>query len=328
MAEVDVTTIDEVIDLYRIEPGEFIEARAALVKQLRADKRAEEARAVVKLRKPTVPAWLLDQVAAEQPELIEAALAAGAALEAATNETLEGDASNLRAATDAERKASAAVIDAAGTHLPSLTADHRERMAASLRAAIADEDVRAQLVAGLLAADHEPPAMGFAASEATGNDADTDTDTGRAEPGRKVGKAVGKKAPAAKGAAKAKLAEPPADDEPPARSKRKVRRVGTPSSAKRAPVDEVDAKRKAKEVERLQAEELERKRAEAERAKERKRQQAALDTAAKKARTAADRLEEKARKAEETAAAARAEANAAETEAARAEAAAEAGPPD
>lgn len=326
MAEVDVTAIDEVIDLYRIEPGEFIEARAALVKQLRADKRAEEARAVVKLRKPTVPAWLLDQVAAEQPELIEAALATGAALEAATNETLEGDASNLRAATDAERKASAAVVDAAGAHLPSLTADHRERMAASLRAAIADEDVRAQLLAGLLAADHEPPAMGFAASEATGNDADTDT--GRAEPGRKVGKAVGKKAPAATGAAKAKLAEPPADDEPPARSKRKVRRVGTPSSAKRAPVDEVDAKRKAKEVERLQAEELERKRAEAERAKERKRQQAALDTAAKKARTAADRLEEKARKAEETAAAARAEANAAETEAARAEAAAEAGPPD
>jgi hypothetical protein len=308
MAEVDVTQIDEVIDLYRIDPGEFVEARAALVKQLRADKRAEEARAIVKLRKPTVAAWLLDQVAAEQPELIEAALAAGDSLEAATTETLEGDASNLRAATDAERKASAAVIDAASTHLPSLTADHRERMAASLRAAIADDDVRAQLVAGLLAADHEPPAMGFAAAAAA--EAPAATTTTRT-----------------KGSAKAEVARDPVEQEPP-RSKRKIRRVGTPSSAKRTPVDEVDAKRKAKEVERLQREEAERKRAEEERAKERKRQQAALDAAAKKARTAADRLQERARKAEETAAAARAEADEAEAEAAQAEAAAEAGPPE
>ncbi|MGN6694219.1 MAG: hypothetical protein ACTHN0_08580 [Aquihabitans sp.] len=316
MAEVDVTQIDDVIDLYRIDPGEFVEARAALVKQLRADKRADEARAVVKLRKPTVPAWALDQVAAEQPELIAAALAAGEALEAATNETLEGDASNLRSATDAERKASGAVIDAAGAHLPSLTADHRERMAASLRAAISDHDVRAQLVAGLLAADHEPPAMGFAAGSAPGSDDD-------AAPPKPT-----KRAPGPKGSAKAELAKPPVEEAPARRSKRKIRRVGTPSSAKRAPVDEVDAKRKAREVERLQREEAERKRADEERAKERKRQQAALDAAAKKARTAADRLQEKARKAEETAAAARAEADEAEAEAAQAEAAAEAGPPD
>ena len=310
MADVDITAIDEAVDLYRIDPAEFVEARAALVKQLRAEKRVDEARAVVKLRKPTVPAWALDQVAAEQPELIEAALAAGESLAAATNETLEGDASNLRSATDAERAASTAVIDAASTHLPSPTSDHRERMAASLRAAIADDDVRSQLLAGLLAADHEPPAMGFAAAAA-------EAPTGAAP----------KQAVRAKGSAKAELAEPPAAEET-ARSKRKVRRVGTPSSAKRQPVDEVDAKRKAKEVERLQQEELQRKRAEAERAKERKRQQTALDAAAKKARTAADRLEEKARKAEEAAAAARTDADEAEAEASQAEAAAEAGPPD
>lgn len=319
MAEVDVTGIDEVIDLYRIDPGEFVEARAALVKELRAGGRKDEAKAVVKLRKPTVPAWLLDQVAAEQPELIEAALAAGEALAAATEETLEGDASNLRAATDAERNASAAVMDAAGAHLP-LTADHRERMGASLRAAIADDDVRQQLVAGLLAADHEPPAMGFAAAA---EDVTTRPDRAAKTVGKKT---VGKKAPTEKGAAKAQLAEAPPAEAP--RTKRKVRKVGTPSSARRAPVDEVEAKRRAKEVERLQAEEVERRRAEAERAKERKRQQAALDAEAKKARTKADRLEEKARKAEETAAAARAEADDATAEAAQAEAAAEAGPPD
>jgi hypothetical protein len=217
MAEVDVAALDEVHDLYRVDPSEFVEARAALVKQLRAEKRVDEARAVVKLRKPTAPSWALDQVAHEEPALIEAALAAGDALQAATTETLDGDASNLRAATDAEGKASAAVIDAAGGHL-TLTADHRERMASTLRAAITDDGVRALLVAGLLAADHEPPPMGFAAETTAPAPAD-------APPSPEL--------PAVKGAAKARLAEAPAD-EPPARAKRKVRRVGTPGQGGRA----------------------------------------------------------------------------------------------
>ncbi|MCU1369318.1 MAG: hypothetical protein JWO77_512 [Ilumatobacteraceae bacterium] len=308
--------LDEVHDLYRIDPAEFVEARAALVKQLRADKRADEARAVVKLRKPTGPSWALDQVAHEEPALIEAALAAGEALEAATTETLEGDASNLRAATEAERTASNAVIDAAGAHL-ALTADVRDRMASTLRAAISDDDVRTLLTAGLLAADHEPPAMGFAATAAAGPEPTAPEEKARAE-----------KAPAKKGAAKAQLAEAPKEEEPPARARRKVRRVGTPSSAKRAPVDEVEARRKTREVVRLQAEEAERKRAEEERARERRRQQAALDSAAAKARSRADKLDDKARRAEEAAAAARQEADAAIAEAVDAEAAAEAGPPD
>jgi hypothetical protein len=314
MADVELSGIEEVHDLYRIDPSEFVEARAALVKQLRADKRTDEARAVVKLRKPTVPAWALDHVASDEPELIEAALAAGETLRAATAEVLEGDATNLRAATEAERAATAAVIDAAGAHLPSLTPEHRERMTATLRAAAADEAIRAQLRAGLLAADHEPPAMGFA--------------TARVQPTSTNPAAADKP----KGAATARLAEPPAEE--PARPKRKIRRVGTPSSAKRAPVDEVDAKRKAKELARLQAEQAkeaeaaERRRLEAERAAELKRQQADLDAAATKARATADRLDEQARKAEDAAARARAEADAAIAEATDAERAAAAGPPD
>jgi hypothetical protein len=338
MAEVDVTKIDEVVDLYRIDPGEFVEARAALVKELRAAKRTEEARAAVKLRKPTVPAWALDQVAAEQPELIGAALAAGDALEAATTETLAGDRSNLRSATEAERQASAAVLDAAATHVPTFTADHREKAAASLRAAISDDTVRAQLLAGLLAADHEPRPMGFAATSVDADAGAPSTRPGRSKGGatKRVGKKAASEAATTKGDAKAQLAAAPDDDtaetEPQSArtSKRKIRRVGTPSSAKRsvAPVDEIDAKRRAKEVARLQEEEAERRRIEAERAKERKRQQAALDAAAKKARTAAERLDAKARKAEDAAAAARAEADAAIAEATAAEAAASAGPPD
>ena len=165
MAETtDIAEIDEVHDLYRIDPSEVVEARAALVKQLRAEGRKDEAKAVVKLRKPTIGSWALDQVAVDEPDLIATALAAGEALQVATTETLEGDASNLRAATDAERKASAAVIDAAANHLPSLTADNRDRMSATLRTAITDGQVRSLLLTGLLATDHEPPAMGFTAA--------------------------------------------------------------------------------------------------------------------------------------------------------------------
>lgn len=309
---IDVAGIEEVHDLYRVDPSEFVEARAALVKQLRVEGRKDEAKAVVKLRKPTVASWALDQVAVDQPELIEAALAAVAALQVATTETLEGDASNLRSATDAERTAVSTVTEAAATHLPTLTADHRERMVATLRAAIADDAVRSQLTAGLLATDHEPAAMGFAAvASADAASAEPRADAPTEGPAK------------AKRSATAELAEPP---EAPERTKRKVRRVGTPSSAKRQPVDEVEARRRAKEVERLQAEEAERKRAEAERAEERRRQQAVLDAAARQARSEADRLEEVARKAQEAATAARADADAAGAAAARAEAAAATGP--
>lgn len=309
---IDVADIEEVHDLYRIDPSEFVEARAALVKQLRAEGRKDEARAVVKLRKPSVASWALDQVAVDRPELIEAALAAGAALQVATTETLEGDASKLRSATDAERTAVSAVTEAAAVHLPTLTADHRERMMATLRAAITDDAVRSQLTAGLLATDHEPPPMGFAAAS---------TDAASGEPSTGAPTTGASKA---KRSAAAELAEPPT--EVPARPKRKVRRVGTPKAAGKAPVDEVEARRRAKEVERLQAEEAERKRAEAERAEERRRQQAALDAAATEARSEADRLEEAAREAEDAATEARAQADAATAAAAKAEAAAAAGP--
>jgi hypothetical protein len=300
--------IEEIHDLYRVDPAEFVETRAALVKQLRAEGRKDDARVVVKLRKPSAASWALNQVAYDQPDLIAAALEAGDALRDATTETLGGDASNLRAATAAEREAAGAVIDAAGQHL-NLTADHRERMSATLRAAAVDDEVREQLVDGLLAADHEPPAMGFAAA----GDAATE--------------AAPAPSPRSAKAAAEELAAPPRSS-----SKRKVRRVGTPSKDRKpAAVDAVDQRRRAKEADQAKAERAEQRRAkeaERERERQRKRRQAELDTAARRARDHADKLEAKAVTAEEVAAAARADADEAATEAEAAEAAATAGPPD
>lgn len=313
--------IDEVRELYRVEPAAFVAERAALVKALRAAGRTDDARVVVKVRKPTVAAWALDQVAHDSPELIRAALDAGDALRVATDATFQGDASSLRAAAEADQRAAAAVVDAAGRHLPALTAELRERMAATLRTAVIDDEVRAALVDGVVALDHEPPQLGFGAPS-SGPPAEAST------------------APAARSrrAKEAELAEPP-------RARRKARIVGSPSRGRDGtarPPDEVDARRRAKAAAAssaaLAAEAAERKRQqEAERARqrERKRQQAALDKAVAKARAQADELEATAARAAELAARARADADAAMAGAAdarraaeAAEAAAAAGPPE
>ena len=62
-------TVDGVDALYAVRPEEFVAARAALVKELKADGQKAEAAQVAKRRRPSVVAWALNQVAREQPKL-------------------------------------------------------------------------------------------------------------------------------------------------------------------------------------------------------------------------------------------------------------------
>ena len=56
-------SLEQVADeLYGLPPGEFTEARDALVKRLRADKERDLANQVKGLRRPTVAAWALNQL--------------------------------------------------------------------------------------------------------------------------------------------------------------------------------------------------------------------------------------------------------------------------
>src|SRR3954470_17666996 len=67
----------EADDLYGLALDEFIPARDALAKRLRADGRGEEAEDVAALRKPSVAAWAANQAVRTQPKAARELWAAG-----------------------------------------------------------------------------------------------------------------------------------------------------------------------------------------------------------------------------------------------------------
>jgi hypothetical protein len=156
-------------ELYTVEPGAFVAARNALVKGLRRAGRREEADQVARRRRPPATAWALNQVAREEPARVRAVLDAGTALRTATSEALAGQRDGLRTAQAAERDALRIAIDAGlrrlrdGGHPAGDAA--RQRLTATLRAAMVDDDVATRLAAGTLDADYEAPGLGITPAE-------------------------------------------------------------------------------------------------------------------------------------------------------------------
>jgi hypothetical protein len=155
---------DDHRSLYREPLQGFVAARDAVVKDLRAAGRADEAASVKALRKPSVPAWALDQLADRDPKGVGELLDAGAEIRAAQRAALTSDrhADRLRDATAARRK----VVD----HLAALAADvltegghspttHVDAIRATLEAASADPEVGERLLAGTL--DRAIESVGF-----------------------------------------------------------------------------------------------------------------------------------------------------------------------
>src|SRR5256885_2879192 len=100
---------DEPEDL-AVPPEEFVAARDALAKQLKADGKATEAAEVKKLRKPTVTRWVADQVRRHHAEDVEAVRAALSDVAAAQeNAITRGDRGALAEATAQPRDAMTAV---------------------------------------------------------------------------------------------------------------------------------------------------------------------------------------------------------------------------
>lgn len=157
---------DPVEELFALPPSEFTAARNALVKQLRADKRREEADALKALKRPSVPAWAVNQVARAEPDGIERLIAAGAAVGAAQRRALSGVRdSGLRDASAARRdqidrlwQAAAEILRSAGTE----PAPHRAAIAATLEAASVDPEAAEAVRRGRLSADLPAPS-GFGA---------------------------------------------------------------------------------------------------------------------------------------------------------------------
>lgn len=160
------TSDDEVLDrpevdaLYALDPHEFVSARDALSKELKAEGDSDAARIVKALKRPTKVAWALNQVAREHADEVAALLDAGARLRDRQAEALSGgDADALRDAAaerrDRLRDVVAMAVARGGDGV-------REDATGSLDVASIDPDAGAALAAGrLTAAIPRPADLGF-----------------------------------------------------------------------------------------------------------------------------------------------------------------------
>ena len=154
--------------LYAMPAGEFVAARNALAKELKAAGDKEGGAAVAKLRRPTSTAWALNQIARQQADVLEAALAAKSDLRAVTQGTGRGEDVDLRAATAADREATRAVIAAARELLGGDDAGLANRVTGTLLAAVLDDRIGEVVRAGRLSAEQD--ASGFSLADADEGD--------------------------------------------------------------------------------------------------------------------------------------------------------------
>ena len=94
---------DRLRDLFGVPPAEFVSARDALAKELRAGRREAEASEVASLRRPTAPVWAVNQLARRAPAEVEELLDSSERVQKAQLRGAGGD--ELRAAMAGQRAA-------------------------------------------------------------------------------------------------------------------------------------------------------------------------------------------------------------------------------
>lgn len=146
--------------LYGLEPGEFVAARGAAVRELRREGRRDEAAAVEGLRKPSVAAWIVNRLARDEAGLVGELLEAGARL--GEVQLRAGAPRELRAAIDAEAAALEALMRRAGP-LAARSGSGGEaplrHARETLHAAALDPDLAGEVRRGVLV--REQQAVGF-----------------------------------------------------------------------------------------------------------------------------------------------------------------------
>jgi hypothetical protein len=155
----------EADELFGLPPEAFVAARDDLVRRLRKAGDAEAAAGVKALRRPTLSAWAVNQLARGRGPELEPLLAAGERLRAAHQAAMAGGgAAELRAAARAERETVSGLVEAALQVLreaghPATDAT-RDRVAATLHAAAADPAAAELVRHGRLTSDLDPSGFG------------------------------------------------------------------------------------------------------------------------------------------------------------------------
>jgi hypothetical protein len=143
-------------ELYGVPLERFIEERNALAKQLRQGDRRDEAARVMKLRRPSLAAWAVNQLVRTQRREVDELFKAGDALQTAQADLVagRGDPDALRRAVDAERAAADRLVDKARGLLSSqgheLTPAKLEQVSETLHAAALDQEARSRVQDGCL----------------------------------------------------------------------------------------------------------------------------------------------------------------------------------
>jgi len=152
-------------ELYREHPESFVARRNELVKELRSAGDRDAAERVRRLRRPSVPAWLLNRAALERPEQLEAFAEASSELQEAQARALEGTdeaATAWRTAAAREAEAAGVVVDSARAIAGDAASDRvLELVGETLRAASGDPDLREQVLRGRVERERSAATLGM-----------------------------------------------------------------------------------------------------------------------------------------------------------------------
>jgi hypothetical protein len=156
--------LDEVADeLYGLQPGDFVAARNARAKEARSSGDRDLAAAITALGKPTKVAWLANQLVRQRREDVQPLVELGAGLREATA-SLSGE--DLRRLTKQQHQLVHALVQQAKSLAGGrVTEDVSDGLDRTLRAALADDDLAAQLLLARLTEGLE--FAGFGGSAAT-----------------------------------------------------------------------------------------------------------------------------------------------------------------
>ncbi|HZD78878.1 MAG TPA: hypothetical protein VE646_02400 [Actinomycetota bacterium] len=153
----------EIDELFGLEPGRFVAARDELVKRLREGGQEARATQVKALRRPTVAAWTLNQLARQHREELRGLLEAGEELRRAQRTILSGGSADLTGAGERRRALIAELMRWAGELLAAQRRDSaatREAIREGLEAASADEQTARAALEGHLSKGPSAP-VGF-----------------------------------------------------------------------------------------------------------------------------------------------------------------------
>lgn len=158
-----------------VDPKEFSAARNALVAELRRKGKSAEATAARRLRKPTIPVWVVNQVARQRPAEVKAFVSAaddlrrGAPVRPGALQRAAGK--HQAALRNLLRRAEEVLRTAGYTPSPGVML----RASNTFLGAAADPRARADLVHGRLSEELQPPGLeALVASSGARNDADAD----------------------------------------------------------------------------------------------------------------------------------------------------------